>query len=123
MKCRLFAVMGLGLGVLVAAAIVAPTTAQEKTQEKKPTAAAQTKEDRIDGTVKSIDTKTKTISVRVRGKNMERAVIYDDKTKFTFRNKASSLDEVKGERRVICLGKLNDKGQLMATRIDVRDEM
>jgi hypothetical protein len=26
-------------------------------------------------------------------------------------------------RHVICLGKLNEKGQLIAARIDVRDEM
>lgn len=49
-------------------------------------------------------------------------VVFSDKTKFTFRNKAASVDDVKDGRHVICLGRLNDKYQLIATRIDVRDE-
>lgn len=38
-------------------------------------------------------------------------VIFDDKTVFTFRNKAGSADDLKVGRHVICLGKLNDKNQ------------
>ena len=49
-------------------------------------------------------------------------MIFSDQTTFTFRNKASTIDELKDGRHVICLGKLNDKGELIATRIDVRDE-
>jgi hypothetical protein len=49
-------------------------------------------------------------------------VIFTDKTLFTFRNKAGSLDQVKDGRHVICLGRYDDKNQLLATRIDVRDE-
>jgi hypothetical protein len=118
MRRRLLAI-GLCLGVAVAAASVTPVVAQEK----KPTATAKVKEDRIDGTVKGVDKKTKTILVRLRGKGTSEDVIYDDATKFTFRNKAATLDDVKDERRVICLGKKNDKGQFAATRIDVRDKM
>lgn len=115
---RLFTLLGLCLAVALAAGVSTPTSAQEK----KPKAAAAT-QDRIDGTVKAIDAKTKTISVRVRGKTMSRDVIYDEGTKFTYRNKPASFADVKDERRVICLGKLNEKGQLTATRIDVRDKM
>jgi hypothetical protein len=81
------------------------------------------KQDRFDGTVRSVDAKAKMISVRVRGKTQERQVMYDDTTKFTYRNKPSSLEEVKDGRRVICVGHYDDKGQMMATRIDVRDTM
>jgi len=89
------------------------------TQDKGSTA----KESRIDGTIQSVDKGTKTVVVRLRGKQDTRQVVYDDKTQFTFRNKAASLDEVKEGRRVICLGTLGDKNRLMATRVDVRDEM
>jgi hypothetical protein len=61
------------------------------------------------------------VTVRLRGKPDQRQVIYDDKTAFTFRNKPATLDEVKEGRRVIAVGKNNDKNQLIATRIDIRD--
>jgi hypothetical protein len=68
-----------------------------------------------------IDKDAKTVTVRLRGKTAQRQVIYNDSTEFTYRNKPGSLDDLKDGRRVICLGKLNDKNQLMARRIDVRD--
>ena len=84
--------------------------------------AAQEKADRIEGNVQSIDKATSTVTVTVRGKANTVQVIFSDKTKFTFRNKAGSVDDVKTSRHVICVGKLNDKAQLLATQIDVRDE-
>ena len=84
--------------------------------------AAQEKPDRVEGNVQSIDKATSTVTVTLRGKGSTVQVIFSDKTEFTFRNKASSVDEVKVSRHVICVGKLNDKNQLLATRIDVRDE-
>ena len=84
--------------------------------------AAQEKPDRVEGNVQAIDKATSTVTVTLRGKGSTVQVIFSDKTEFTFRNKASSVDEVKVSRHVICVGKLNDKNQLLATRIDVRDE-
>jgi hypothetical protein len=49
-------------------------------------------------------------------------ILYDAKTKFTFRNEPSSIEEVKEGRRVICRVKANDKNQSLATRIDVREK-
>ena len=69
-----------------------------------------------------MDAATKMITVRTRGKTEQRQVMYDDKTAFTFRNKPAKVEEVKEGRRVIVLGKVNDKNVLVATRIDVRDE-
>ncbi len=117
MTRRPLTVVALCLGVVFAAALVRPSYAQEKKE-----APAAAKGDRIDGTVKSVDAKTKTISVRLRGKTASQDVTYDDKTQITFRNKPSTIDEVKDERRVICLGKAGDKGVFHATRIDVRDK-
>jgi hypothetical protein len=117
MRRRLLTIVGLCLGVCLAATFAGSAYAQEK----KPAGPAA-KEDRIDGTIKSIDSKTKTISVRLRGKQTTTDVIYGDATKFTFRNKPATVDEVKADRNVICLGTMNEKGQLTATRVDVRDK-
>lgn len=111
---RRFLVLGLFLGLVL---IAAPLHARQKDSK---TAAG--KQDRIDGTVHMIDKAAKVVTVRLRGKPDQRQVTYDDKTAFTYRNKPATLDEMKEGRRVIVLGKLTDKGQLVATRVDVRDE-
>jgi uncharacterized protein DUF5666 len=113
---RLFIAMGLIVGAL----LTLPVAAIVEAQGTKPKPAAP-KQDRIDGTVRMMDKGTKTVTVRLRGKTNEQQVIYDDKTAFTYRNKPATLDDVKDGRRVIVLGKTNDKHQLVATRIDVRD--
>ena len=78
-----------------------------------------TKEDRLSGTVHMIDKETSTIIIR-KGVD-KRKVVYNAETKFTIQNKpGASVDDVIVGRRVICLGKLNDKAQLMATRVEVR---
>jgi hypothetical protein len=48
-------------------------------------------------------------------------VVFNEKTAFTFRNKPATVEELKEGRRVIVVGQPNDKNQLVATRIDVRD--
>jgi hypothetical protein len=82
----------------------------------------QTAENRVEGQVHMIDKATSTITVRVTAKTNQVQVVYNDKTKFTFRNKAATVDDVKEGRRVICIGEKNDKQQLIATQVDVRDE-
>ena len=78
-----------------------------------------TKEDRLSGTVHRIDKDTSTIIVR-KG-TVQREVVYNAETKFTIQNKPDgSVDDVIVGRRVICLGKLNDNAQLLATRVEVR---
>ena len=114
MRRRFFIAMGVFLGV----ALTLP--ALEARQKDSKTTAA--KPDRIDGIIQFIDTPTKTVTVRLRDKQQQQQVIYDDKTAFTFRNKAATVDEVKEGRRIIALGKINDKNQLIATRVDVRDK-
>ena len=52
---------------------------------------------------------------------VQRKVVYNAETKFTIQNKPDgSVDDVIVGRRVICLGKFNDKAQLLATRVEVR---
>jgi hypothetical protein len=118
MRRCLFFVTALLLGT----ALTLPAAADQAGQKEDAQAKAKAGEDRLDGTVHMMDTKTKMITVRTRGKTEQRQVMYDDKTAFTFRNKAAKIEEVKEGRRVIVLGKVNDKNVLVATRIDVRDE-
>jgi hypothetical protein len=107
MERRLPLLLALLLGVALAAP-TAPSYAQEK------------KEDRVTGTVQLVKKDTMTILVTGEAGNAQHQVVYNADTKFTKDNKPGSLDDVSNGKRVICLGKLNDKGQLVATNIDVR---
>ena len=76
---------------------------------------------RIEGTVVLISKDSSKITVQQQG-NVRRTVLYDEKTRFSFRNKPGSIDQLKEGVRVICLGKENDKKDYLATRIDIRAE-
>src|SRR5437899_10976697 len=100
----------VGVFLLLSLAVMASAEDQKKTS---------TKEDRLSGTVHMIDKDTSTIIIRKGA--IQRKVVYNAETKFTIQNKPSgSVDDVIVGRRVICLGKFNDKNQLVATHIDVR---
>lgn len=82
---------------------------------------AKTGLDRLEGTIQVIDKDKSIISVRQTGTpNAVWDVVYSGQTKFTYRNEASSFDEVKEGRRVICLGKVDSKNRLVAERVDIR---
>ena len=99
------------LSLMLAVTLLAPQSS----------AADKGKGDRVEGTVKTINKDTSTIMV-AKGSNPQHAVIFNADTKFTKRNQPGSMDDLKEGRRVICLGKFDDKTRLMATRIDVRTE-
>jgi len=111
----------IAMALLLGSALILPAAASQAAQQDEKAKAAA-KEDRLEGNVHMMDTATKMITVRVRGKTEQRQVMYTDKTAFTFRNKPSKVEEVKEGRHVIILGKTNDKNVLVASRIDVRDE-
>ena len=79
---------------------------------------ASTKEDRLSGTVHTIDKDASAIIIRQGA--VQRRVIYNAETKFTIQNKPGSIDDVIVGRRVTCLGSFNEKTQLLATRIEIR---
>ncbi len=99
------------LSLMVAVSLLAPQSS----------AADKAKGDRLEGTVKTINKDTSTIMI-AKGSNPPHTVIFSATTKFTKRNQPASLDDVKEGRRLICLGKFDDKTRLMATQIDVRTE-
>ena len=78
--------------------------------------------DRISGTIQSIDKDTSTITVRQTNQSITWKVVFSKDTKFTFQNAAATVAELKDGRRVICLGKTDEKSRLIASRIDVRTE-
>lgn len=76
------------------------------------------REARIDGRVQMINKDKSEITVRQ--SNSPRTIIYSGDTKWTKRNKEGSMADIKEGYRVICVGKMNDKAQLMASRCDAR---
>jgi hypothetical protein len=81
--------------------------------------AVAAEEIRLDGRVHMIDKDTSTITLLV--DQAQRNVVYNSQTQFTFRNKPGSVDDVKAGFRVICLGKQDSQGRLLATRVDARE--
>ena len=108
MTRRQFVVTAVLLGVCLAG----PVSIVTRAEEKKP--------DRVAGEVQLVNKETKTIAVRATGTETPTQVVYDDHTKFTKDQKPGTLDDVSNGVRVICMGKMNDKGQLAATQCDVR---
>ena len=94
------------LALLLGAALAAPTALSY--------AQDTSKEDRVTGTVQLVTKDTMTILVTGEAGNAQNQVVYNADTKFTKDNKPASIDDVSTGKRVICLGKLNDKGQLVA---------
>jgi len=110
MKRSITILMGILVGIVMALTLASQASAQEKKGKK---------EERLAGTVHMINKDTSTITIR-RG-NLQRQVVYSADTKFTYRNKPGTLEDVKDGRRVICLGMYDEKTRLMASRVDVRE--
>jgi cytochrome c-type biogenesis protein CcmE len=103
-------VMGLVLTLVLAPGLMAQATKDAKTGL-----------DRLAGNVVSIDKDKSTLTIRQRGSNaVVWTITYDANTKFTYRNAASTVDEVKDGRRVIVLGKFDQSNKMTASRVDVR---
>ncbi len=106
-------------GVFLLAGLASLTFAQEKkAKEPKPAKAATAKEFRWHGRVVRFNKDAKTIDVE--RKNVLRTVVYDDSTKWTERNKPLDGPKLQDGSIVIALGTLDDKGRVIAKRIDLR---
>ena len=91
--------------------LAAGASAQEKKQKDETT--------RMDGRVHMVSKDTSTITIQKGSQQLQ--IKYDANTKFTYRNKPGTLDDVKEGRRVICLVKKGDGGAVLAARVDVRE--
>ncbi len=99
-----------------------PLIAKQATSESKP-AATTKKETKWQGTVVRIYKDLSEMDIRgginTRTEDI-RKIAYDDSTQWTNQGKPGKTDEVKEGSFVIVLGKVDGKGVLHATRIDLR---
>ncbi len=100
----------------------AKETASPHTNAKKGKAA---RESRWEGIVIRSNKDKSTLTVRKIGSNTDKTVHYDSSTMFTSQEhgkKANHInaDQIQDNDRVICLGTLDDKGDLHATLISKR---
>jgi hypothetical protein len=78
--------------------------------------------DLLEGRIVRIDKEKSTVEIRQSGpSSVMWTVGWDDKTYFSYRNEASSLEDLKNGRKVICLGKFDEGSKMKAARIDVRE--
>jgi hypothetical protein len=113
--------MTLLLAMSIALAMLAAPTLSADTSPG--TAAFQTaaNEDRVSGTIVRSNNDKSTLIVKENRSDMERTVVYTSATKWTKgQGVLVDMKEFKDGSRVICLGKLNEKGELTATRIDLQ---
>jgi hypothetical protein len=97
------------------------TRAREKAEKKKSAKPA-----RWEGMVVRSSKDTNTLTVRKRGTEMQKDILYDNSTRWTSQahrsKKVNDIDasDVKDHDRVICLGHYDDEGKFHATLISKR---
>ena len=103
------------LGILVTMGFVVSTSVAQQEKEKPAVAA---KGVRWHGQLVRFNKDTSTIDVRKGA--IERRIYYDSSTKWTKGTKTIEMSEVKEGSDVVCLTKTDEKGELHATRVDLR---
>ena len=98
-----------GMVALLATSLMMPVALAEE---------GKASEARLEGRVMSIDEDNSAITIQV--DNALRTVVYNRDTKFTVLNKPASLEDLREDERVICLGEFDEKLRLVASRIDAR---
>jgi Ni/Co efflux regulator RcnB len=111
------------LAMFFALEVLAAPQQSAGTSAKSSVSQAAPKEDRVSGTIIRQNKDKSTLVVREQRSKIERTVFYSASTKWTKgKGVAADMKEFKDGSRVICLGKLNDKGELTATRIDLQEK-
>ncbi len=83
----------------------------------------ESKLDRIEGTVMSIDKAKNTMVIRQRGTaNLDYTISFNEKTIYTLRNQPAKAEDVKDGVRIVALGKAEGANKLAAARIDIRQQ-
>ncbi len=120
-------VVALAAGLLATSVVAQEGTGQGGAKESASAQGTQKhKQTRWEGIIVRSDKDTKTLTVRQRGSNLEKQVMYDDSTRWTSQahgsTKVNNIDpsQVNDNDRVICLGTYDTKGVLHATLISKR---
>ncbi len=121
------------LTVLFVASVLAylpliPVSAQESQEQAKTTAADAkgAKQARWEGVITRSSKDNSTLTVRQRGSDVEKTVVYDSSTKWTSQEHGSKkitpidASQVNDNDRVICLGTWDKNGALHASLISKR---
>ena len=119
----------LSVAVLIAVFATVGLAAQATPQPTPKTTAKTTpkadaaKETRLEGVIvrQSKDDSTFTVHKRWTN-NEERTVVFNSATKWTKMNKPAEMSVFKDGQHVVVLGKLDEKGRIVATRIDLRTQ-
>lgn len=108
--------LSLFVGAILFFALTALATGQEKGGKKGPPG------DRVSGTIQNVN-QDGTLDVRSRqDANLVRHVVVSDQTKITRGNTgAAAKSDLKAGVRVICMGKFNEKSQLVASQCSIRE--
>jgi cytochrome c-type biogenesis protein CcmE len=115
----------LSVAVLIAvfATVGLAAQATPKPTPKTTPKAAAAKETRLEGVIVRQSQADSTLTVHRRWtNNEERTVVFNSATKWTKLNKPAEMSIFKDGQRIIVLGKLDDKGRIVATRIDLRSQ-
>jgi putative cell wall-binding protein len=110
------------VAVLIALFATVGLAAQEKpkTTPKATPKAGVAKEIRWDGVIVRQNKADSTLTVRRRATTEEKTIVFNSATKWTKLNKPAEMSIFKDGERIIALGTLDDKGRIVATRIDLR---
>jgi TolA-binding protein len=109
-----FATVGL-------AAQATPPPASKATPKADTAKADKAKETRLEGVIVRQSQADSTITVHRRWtNNEERTVVFNSATKWTKMNKPAEMSIFKDGQMIVALGTLDEKGRLVATRIDLR---
>ena len=113
-------------GTMLATAVVAQEGGAESGAMDSAQSAKKHKQTRWEGVVTRSNKDKKTLTVRQRGSNVEKQVVYDDSTRWTSQEhgskKVNDIDasQVSDNDRVICLGSYDKGGVFHATLISKR---
>jgi len=99
--------------ICVCAALILVSTAQTLAQETKSPA-------KYTGTIMVLNKEAKTFTIQQVSSTTSIQMKYTDKTVFTYRNKPSTIDELKEGRRVTVVTDPEQTKEIVALRIDFR---
>lgn len=109
--------------IAVFATVGLAAQATPKTTPKTTPKAEAAKQTRLEGTIVRQSQADSTFTVHKRWtNNEERTVVFSSATKWTKMNKPAEMSAFKDGQLVVVLGKLDEKGRLVATRIDLRTQ-
>jgi hypothetical protein len=113
-------------GTMLATAVVAQEGGAESGAMDSAQSGKKHKQDRWEGVVVRSNKDKKMLTVRNRGTNVEKEVMYDDSTRWVSQEhgskKVNDIDasQVSDNDRIICLGSYDKSGRLHATMISKR---